>query len=105
MTMRIDWKIPSSNTWQEQTIMIEMKSLGKAMNPESQCKLKCQHISGMKVLLYIYHFYATISSILRFKEILKNLWGLKNSLKSILWESHEPVQVKMSAYLRYESTY
>ena len=42
----------------------------------------------------------------RFEEILKNLWGFKDSLKSISWESHEPrkpVQVKMSAYLRYES--
>ena len=97
MTMRIGWKILSSNMWQEQMIMTEMKSLGKVMNPESQCKLKCQHISGMKVL-YIYHFYATTSSILKFKEILKNLWGFKDSLKSISWESHEPrkpVQVKM----------
>ena len=43
----------------------------------------------------------------RFEEILKNLWGFKDSLKSISWENHEtrkPVQVKMSAYLRYEST-
>ena len=59
------------------------------MKPENQCKLKCQHISGMKVLC-IYHFYATTSSILKFKEILKNLCGFKDSLESISWESHEP---------------
>ena len=95
--MRIGWKILSSNMWQEQMIMTEMKSLGKVMNPESQCKLKCQHISGMKAI-YFYTFYAMIFSILKLNEILKNLLGFKDILKSISWESHEPrkpVQVKM----------
>ena len=33
----------------------------------------------------IYYFYATISSILKFKEIFKSLWEFKNSLNSISW--------------------
>jgi hypothetical protein len=87
--MRTGWKILFSNMWQEQTIMTEMKSLGKVMNPESQCKLKCQHISGMKAI-YIYYFLCNIFLISKFKGILKNLWGFKDSLKSISWEGPEP---------------